>query len=134
MASVLSTGRFAPEAVVPVKPVFFPFRSPHYLCVRYTSNSGRVRIPTVPLILPSDLRSRHSGCEKISLFVVKLPLHEANGAAAAHDPTGAQHPADLRRRDGFTLISSVGANSPGPRVLANAGESVSSNIAASIPP
>src|SRR5258707_12595255 len=34
----------------------------------------------------------------------------------------------------FTLISSVGANSPRPRVGAWAGESVSSNIAASVPP
>jgi hypothetical protein len=34
----------------------------------------------------------------------------------------------------FTLISRVGANSPGPRVKANVGDSVSSSMAASMPP
>ena len=34
----------------------------------------------------------------------------------------------------FILISRVGANSPGPRVKANVGDSVSSSMAASMPP
>jgi hypothetical protein len=73
-----SNGRFAPEAVVPVKPVFDPLQITALTRRPLRSNSGRVKVPAVSLTLASDLRSRHSGREEIPVLVVKLPFHEAN--------------------------------------------------------
>src|SRR6266404_9439012 len=91
--------QYPPEAVVPVKSVFDPLQTTALTRRPLRSNSGRVRVPAVSLTLASDLRSRHSGREEIPLLVVKLPFHEADRTASAHDPTGAQHSADFRRRD-----------------------------------
>jgi hypothetical protein len=65
---------------------------------------------------------------------VKLRFHEADRATSAHNPTSAQLPADFRRRDEIHLDLKRGREFPKPRVAASAGDNVTSNMAASIPP